>query len=126
MKRFVKIITSLALCLITALSVGSLAACGNSATTFEICDDVSNAARAFQLLEAKGVISKETEGDNFPVKEDGSLNFADTQKSWENKAKTVKVTLVAENPKYKPMVYTKKQGKSVRILGKAVSFTTKL
>lgn len=36
------------------------------------------------------------------------------------------VTLVAENPKYKPMVYTKKQGKSVRILGKAVSFTTKL
>lgn len=97
MKRFVKIITSLALCLITALSVGSLAACGNSATTFEICDDVSNAARAFQLLEAKGVISKEAEGDNFPVKEDGSLNFADTQKSWENKAKTVKVTLVAEN-----------------------------
>ena len=77
MKRFVKIITSLVLCLITALSVGSLAACGNSATTFEICDDVSNAARAFQLLEAKGVISKEAEGDNFPVKEDGSLNFAD-------------------------------------------------
>jgi len=36
------------------------------------------------------------------------------------------VTLVAENPKYKPMVYTKKQGKNIRILGKAVSFTTKL
>lgn len=36
------------------------------------------------------------------------------------------VTLLAENPKYKPMVYTKGQGKSVRILGKAVSFTAKL
>lgn len=36
------------------------------------------------------------------------------------------VTLVAENPKYKPMVFSKEQGKSVRILGKAVSFTAKL
>ncbi len=36
------------------------------------------------------------------------------------------VTLVSENPKYKPMVYTKKQGSSIRILGKAVSFTTRL
>lgn len=36
------------------------------------------------------------------------------------------ITLVAENPKYKPMVYTKKQCKNIRILGKAVSFTTKL
>ena len=36
------------------------------------------------------------------------------------------ITLVAENPKYKPMVFTKKQGKNIRILGKAVSFTTRL
>ncbi len=36
------------------------------------------------------------------------------------------VTLVAENPKYKPMVFSKEQGKNVRILGKAVSFTAKL
>ena len=36
------------------------------------------------------------------------------------------VTLVSENPKYKPMVYTKNQGSSIRILGKAVSFTTRL
>ena len=36
------------------------------------------------------------------------------------------VTLVSENPKYKPMVYTKKQCKNIRILGKAVSYTTKL
>ena len=36
------------------------------------------------------------------------------------------ITLVAENPKYKPMVYTKEQGKNIRILGKAVSLTTKL
>ena len=36
------------------------------------------------------------------------------------------VTLVSENPKYKPMVYTKKQCRNIRILGKAVSFTTRL
>ncbi len=36
------------------------------------------------------------------------------------------ITLVSENPKYKPIVYTKKQAKNIRILGKAVSFTTKL
>ncbi len=33
-------------------------------SSFAICDDVSNAIRAFNLLEAKGVISKETEGNN--------------------------------------------------------------
>ena len=36
------------------------------------------------------------------------------------------VTLVAENPKYKPMVFTPESGKSIRILGKAVSCTTRL
>ena len=36
------------------------------------------------------------------------------------------VTLVSENPKYKPMVYTKKQCKNIRILGKAVSYTARL
>ena len=36
------------------------------------------------------------------------------------------ITLVAENPKYKPLVFTKKQSKNIRILGKAVSFTTRL
>lgn len=36
------------------------------------------------------------------------------------------VTLVSENPKYKPMVFTQSQGKNIRILGKAVSYTTRL
>ena len=36
------------------------------------------------------------------------------------------VTLIAENPKYKPMVYTKKQCKNIRILGKAVACHTNL
>ena len=36
------------------------------------------------------------------------------------------ITLVSENPKYKPLVYTKKQSKNIRILGKAVSFTARL
>ena len=36
------------------------------------------------------------------------------------------ITLVSENPKYKPMVYTKKQCKNIRILGKAVSYTTRI
>lgn len=36
------------------------------------------------------------------------------------------VTLIAENPKYKPMVYTKKQCRNIRILGKAVACHTNL
>ena len=36
------------------------------------------------------------------------------------------VTLISENPKYKPMVYTKKQCKNIRILGKAVACHTNL
>ena len=36
------------------------------------------------------------------------------------------ITLVSENPKYKPMVYSKKQGVSIRILGKAVSYTSRI
>ena len=36
------------------------------------------------------------------------------------------ITLVSENPKYKPMVYSKKQGASIRILGKAVSYTSRI
>lgn len=34
--------------------------------TFSICNDTSNAIRAFELLEAKGVISKTAEGDITP------------------------------------------------------------
>lgn len=64
--------------------------------TFAICDDESNAVRALRLLEEKGVIDKQVEGDNNPVDDsDEKLNFAGN--SWENKAKTVKVTLIAEN-----------------------------
>lgn len=36
------------------------------------------------------------------------------------------VTLISENPKYKPMVFTKKQCKNIRILGKAVACHTNL
>lgn len=36
------------------------------------------------------------------------------------------ITLVSENPKYKPMIFTPQQGKNIRILGKAVSYTAKL
>ncbi len=66
--------------------------------TFEICDDLSNAIRAFQLLERKGVISKAIEGDNFPVNDAGDdLNIGKVGKSWTSKDKSVTVTLVAEN-----------------------------
>ncbi len=77
------------------------AAVGTAVTagkTFEICDDVSNAIRAFQLLEQKGVISRETEGDNFPVNAAGdNLNIGKAAKTWTSKDKSVTVTLVAEN-----------------------------
>lgn len=36
------------------------------------------------------------------------------------------VTLISENPKYKPMIFTKKQCKNIRILGKAVACHTSL
>ena len=36
------------------------------------------------------------------------------------------ITLISENPKYKPMVFTKKQCKNIRILGKAVACHTNL
>ena len=36
------------------------------------------------------------------------------------------ITLVSENPKYMPMVYALNQGQNIRILGKAVSYTTRL
>lgn len=97
MKKTIKKIIALVLCAVTAFSVGSLAACGDSGvTTFEICNDVSNAVRAFQLLEAKGVINKEAEGDNYPIAEGGEELSFEGEK-WVNKAKTVKVSLIAEN-----------------------------
>ena len=66
--------------------------------TFAICDDVSNAIRAFNLLEAKGVISRAVEGTNYPVSENGtSLTIRETAKSWTSLDGSVKVTLVAEN-----------------------------
>ena len=67
-------------------------------TTFAICDDVSNAIRAFNLLEAKGVISKTVEGANYPVNADGeTLNMGETYKTWTSTNGQVSVTLVAEN-----------------------------
>lgn len=66
--------------------------------TFAICDDASNAVRAFQLLEAKGVINKETEGSNYPVAEDGeSLNLGAVATSWTSVGGDVEVSLIAEN-----------------------------
>lgn len=98
MKKLTSALLVLTLCVVCVFSVFALAACKNSkAITFEICDDESNAVRAFQLLEAKCVISKEAEGKNYPVTDDGKLNISEASKSWVNKAGTVKVTLVAEN-----------------------------
>lgn len=66
--------------------------------TFAICNDVSNAVRAFQLLEAKGVISKEVEGDNYPINEDGTaLAIGEAASKWTSKDGQIIVTLIAEN-----------------------------
>ena len=68
-----------------------------SGTTFAICDDVSNAIRAFDLLEAKGVISKTIEGNNYPVNADGkTLKIKETETTWTS-VTGLTVTLVAEN-----------------------------
>lgn len=69
-----------------------------SGKTFAICNDASNAVRAFKLLEAKGVIDKDAEGSNYPIKEDGeSLNLGDVATSWTSADGQVKVSLIAEN-----------------------------
>lgn len=66
--------------------------------SFAVCDDESNAIRAFELLEAKGVISKAVEGDNYPVDETGEhLNLGDIDSKWTSKDGSVTVTLIAEN-----------------------------
>lgn len=64
--------------------------------TFAICDDESNAIRAFQLLEAKGVISQDIEKDNYPVNADGD-KLAFNGSEWKNNAKTITVKLIPEN-----------------------------
>lgn len=67
-----------------------------SGKSFEICNDVSNAIRAFNLLEAKGVIVKADEGSNYPVKDNGEeLNFEGNR--WTSASSGVTVTLIPEN-----------------------------
>ncbi len=68
----------------TSLSKGS----------FEICNDESNAVRAFQLLEAKNIINKDEEKENFPYTDDLKLNF--TNDKWTSKDNSVSVSLVSE------------------------------
>ena len=64
--------------------------------TFAICNDSSNAARAFSLLAQKGVIDKEAEGENYPVNAAGDGLTSGTASRWVSK-NGVTVTLVAEN-----------------------------
>ena len=68
--------------------------------SFEICNDTSNAIRAILLLTDKGVISKETEGENYPISQDGtSLNLEKFQelKKWTSLDGKVSISLVPEN-----------------------------
>lgn len=66
--------------------------------TFSICNDTSNAIRAFELLTSKGVISKTAEGDNYPVAENGEeLNLSASSSNWKSKDGKITVTLIAEN-----------------------------
>lgn len=66
--------------------------------SFAICNDESNAIRAFQLLEAKGIISKSAEGTNYPINEDGSkLTIGSASSKWTSADGTITVTLLAEN-----------------------------
>lgn len=75
-------------------TTGTLVTAG---TSFAICDDASNAIRALQLLEAKGVFSKATEGKNYPISDDGeTLNIGETATKW-TASNGVVVNLIAEN-----------------------------
>ncbi|MCQ2797707.1 MAG: MetQ/NlpA family ABC transporter substrate-binding protein [Bacilli bacterium] len=63
--------------------------------SFEICNDSSNAVRALQLLNAKGVIAVAEEGENAPYTADGELTAAVKNNKWTSKD-GVEVTLIAE------------------------------
>jgi D-methionine transport system substrate-binding protein len=59
--------------------------------TFAICNDTSNAIRAFQLLKAKGVL------DTIPVSEDGQeLTFSSISTEWTSE-NGISVKLIQEN-----------------------------
>ena len=64
--------------------------------SFEICNDTSNAIRAFQLLEAKGLISREVEGTNFPYNIEAS-NLSFNGNSWHSLDGQINVTLIEES-----------------------------
>ncbi len=65
--------------------------------TFEICDDISNGIRAFQLLFNSGVLDKdlENENHNFPYTVDES-NFTFNGSTWTS-SNGIKVTLIPED-----------------------------
>lgn len=63
-------------------------------TSFAICNDYSNAARALQLLETNGVFSKTTEGANYPLSNTGELAFNGDK--WTSTT-GVEIRLIAEN-----------------------------
>ena len=68
--------------------------------SFEICNDTSNAIRAILLLTDKGVISKETEGENYPISQDGTsfnLEKFKEYKKWTSIDGKVSISLVPEN-----------------------------
>ncbi len=60
-------------------SVGTAVSNGQS---FAICKDTTNAVRALQLLEEKGVFSKASEGNNYPITDDETLSSAVSQNQW--------------------------------------------
>lgn len=67
-----------------------------SGKSFEVCNDSSNAVRAFQLLNAKGVITVADEGENAPYTADGELSAAVSKSNKWTSKDGVQVTLIAE------------------------------
>lgn len=63
--------------------------------SFIICNDPSNAVRALQLLEAKGVFAKATEGDNYPISESGEGYENFNSSKWTS-VSGVEITLIPE------------------------------
>ena len=64
----------------------------SSVTTIEVCNDPSNAIRAFQLLEAKGVVA-ESDADSFYKGEELTVSGS----KWTSSDGKVEITLVEES-----------------------------
>lgn len=119
--------------------VGSIA-CGTPILAEENCDgevDVPDHVRADFALRCKGdsmINARIFDGDIVYIRQQESVEHGEIAAILIDDEATLKrvyiyddcISLEAENPQYKPMVYRGEEMNNIRILGKAVAFTSSI